>query len=185
MTQTMTALVKAASTAGTNGINDSRRITSLLPRRCLESGPVASSLLSGGFRSGLGGSRGRLLRRHLLRPRRRFLDRRSLLRRLFGGRPFGSGFLVYRPFCFRSIRTLCCPGRSCFRQIRHQCGLPCFAQFSLRFRRGWCWRRRLSPDLRPPTLLGFLHPFSSGSGEFAAFAGGHFRRGGGFGGATS
>ena len=40
------------------------------------------------------------------------------------------------------------------------------------------------PDLRPPFLLGFLHPSSGGSGKLLAFACGRVRRGGGLSGAT-
>ena len=52
---------------------------------------------------------------------------------------------------------------------------------------GWCgylgWLR-LASDSCPPTLLSFFHALSGGSGEFLALAGGRFRRGGWFGGAT-
>src|ERR1017187_1845089 len=69
-----------------------------------------------------------------------------------------------------------------FLQSGDDCGPASSAQSSFkfrRFRRGWRWWRRLSPDLRPSPLLGFFHPLPCGSGEFLPFTWRSFRSGGG------
>jgi len=78
----------------------------------------------------------------------------------------------------RSRRPLCSPGRSCFCQIRQQCGLPCRRQFLLRW-----WRLRCGflcfVDRRPPLLRGgddcgptspAQFPFGFGRGTHTATA---------------
>src|ERR1017187_7547679 len=147
------------------------------------------SVSHGGFRSGLCGNRGRLLHNRLLRCRS-FLDRRTLLSRLcwcFHRRFLRSGFLPGRCRflgCWFRLRSF---GGSGLLQIRNEVCLCCRRKFPFRTC-GWCgclgWLG-FSPDLGPSKLLGFLHPSSSGSGEFPAFALGEFRLGCGWLGGTT
>jgi len=99
----------------------------------------------------------------------RFLDGRTLLRRCCRCCFFDNGFLVGG--CgFRSLRSLLRPPSSqsfwmAFLQPLRASVWPSFFPSGLR------WRLRFSPDLGPPTLLGFLHPASSRSGELLRLRG--------------
>src|ERR1039458_1804844 len=126
-------------------------------------------LLSGGFRS-----------RRLCGNLRRLLRRRFLCYHLLHGSFLRSGLLCGDRFRFRRCRLLCRPP---FLQGGDDVCPTSITEFSFRlwrFLRGGHWRRRLSPDLCPSPLLGFLHAPSSGSGEFLSLTCGSFRRGGGF-----
>src|ERR1017187_5437109 len=154
-------------------------------RRWLESGPVASDLLSGGFRSGLCGSRGRLLWFWRSFLHRRFLNWRSLFRRLcrcrLHRRLLRSGFRDDDWFCLRFMKR----SPSLFRGLGD--GFPSSStHLALRFCRG-CFGRQFGFALRcgPPFALCITDALPGGCTHLPAFALGGFQLGCGWLGGTT
>ncbi len=134
-------------------------------------------LPGGSLCCGLFSRRGRLRGRLL---DRRFLNRRTLLHRLFDSGLFSGGPLGW--LCLRGFGSLLRPpllgGSDDCRPSGH-------TEFSLRFG-GFrhSWHLGFAPDSCPSTLLGFLHPPPGRCGELLSPADGRFRRGGSLSGAA-